>query len=101
MIHEELGGQLLTLAGMIKNAFIPATFRRSSRGIAAILLEIFCSALISCSGAPVISAEPRSAAYSRYRESVRIRTQLMAYTTIDTTSTKSHTGNWLSPPRRP
>ena len=28
-------------------------------------LEIFCSALIRFSGAPVISAEPRSAAYSR------------------------------------
>ena len=50
---------------MMKNAFIPETSRRSRCGISAIWLEIFCSALIRYSGAPVITAEPRSAAYSR------------------------------------
>src|SRR6266540_3198846 len=55
----------LTRAGMMKNAFIPSTWRRSCCGISVIWLEIFCSALIRYSGAPVITAEPRSAAYSR------------------------------------
>ena len=53
------------LAGMMKNAFMPSTLRRSWFGISVICDEIFCSALIRYSGAPVISAEPRSAAYSR------------------------------------
>ena len=56
---------LFTLAGMMKNAFMPSTWRRSCCGISVIWLEIFCNALIRYSGAPVISAEPRSAAYSR------------------------------------
>jgi len=34
-------------------------------GILKMSLEIFCNALIRCSGAPVISADPRSAANSR------------------------------------
>src|SRR5581483_7557621 len=55
------------LAGMMKNAFIPCTSRRSWLGIRVICDEIFCSALIRYSGAPVSSAEPRSAAYSRER----------------------------------
>ena len=62
------------LVGMMKNAFIAWTSRRSRCGIWVMPLEIFWSALIRCSGAPVMSAEPRSAAYSRYRESVRMRT---------------------------
>ena len=56
---------VLTLVGMMKNAFIVWTSRRSRCGISVIWLEIFCSALIRYSGAPVISAEPRSAANSR------------------------------------
>ncbi len=50
---------------MMKNAFMPSTSRRSCFGISVICDEIFCSALISYSGAPVIIAAPRSAAYSR------------------------------------
>jgi hypothetical protein len=63
------------LVGMMKNAFIASTSRRSCFGIVAIPDAIFCRALIRFSGAPVISAAPRSAAYSRYREIVRIRTK--------------------------
>ena len=51
--------------GTMKNAFMPATSRRSCCGICVMPLAIFWSALIRFSGAPVISAEPRSAAYSR------------------------------------
>ena len=66
VIHEELARRTLrTCAGMMKNALIPCTWRRSWFGISVICDEIFCSALIRYSGAPVISAEPRSAAYSR------------------------------------
>ena len=54
-----------TEVGMMKKAFIPATSRRSRCGIRIMSLEIFWSALIRYSGAPVISAAPRSAAYSR------------------------------------
>ena len=54
-----------TFVGMMKNAFIPWTSRRSRCGIRYMSLAIFCSALIRYSGAPVITAEPRSAAYSR------------------------------------
>src|SRR5580765_2176449 len=54
-----------TLAGMMKNAFMLSTSRRSRCGIRNISLEIFCSALIRFSGAPVMRAEPRSAANSR------------------------------------
>ena len=54
-----------TEAGMMKKAFIACTSRRSRCGILNISLEIFWSALIRFSGAPVITAEPRSAAYSR------------------------------------
>ncbi len=50
---------------MMKKAFMPSTWRRSRFGISVICEEIFCSALIRYSGAPVISAEPRSAQYSR------------------------------------
>ena len=53
------------LVGMMKKAFIPCTSRRSRCGICVMPLEIFWSALIRFSGAPVMSAEPRSAAYSR------------------------------------
>ena len=64
--HEELARRaLFTDVGMMKNAFIPSTSRRSRCGIRNMSLAIFCSALIRCSGAPVISAEPRSAANSR------------------------------------
>ena len=42
----------------------------------------FWSALIKYSGAPVISADPRSAAYSRYREIVRIRMKLTAFAVV-------------------
>src|SRR6266516_1963325 len=47
--------------GTMKKAFIPATSRRSRCGIRSMSLEIFWSALIRYSGAPVITAEPRSA----------------------------------------
>ena len=55
----------LAFAGMMKNAFMPWTSRRSWFGISVICDEIFWSALIRYSGAPVITAEPRSAANSR------------------------------------
>ena len=55
----------LILGEMMKKALMPSTARRSRFGISVICDEIFCSALIRYSGAPVISAEPRSAAYSR------------------------------------
>ena len=44
---------------------IASTSRRSRCGIRIISPVIFWSALIRCSGAPVISAAPRSAVYSR------------------------------------
>jgi hypothetical protein len=50
---------------MMKKAFMPSTSRRSRCGMRTMSLAIFCSALISCSGAPVMSAAPRSAANSR------------------------------------
>jgi hypothetical protein len=53
------------LVGMMKKAFMPCTSRRSRCGICVMPLEIFWSALIRFSGAPVMIAEPRSAAYSR------------------------------------
>ena len=55
----------LTFVGMMKNAFIDSTSRRSRCGIWVIRDAIFCSALIRFSGAPVIRAAPRSAVYSR------------------------------------
>ena len=45
--------------------YMPSTCRRSLFGMSVIWDEIFCSALIKYSGAPVIRAEPRSAQYSR------------------------------------
>ena len=49
---------LFTDVGMMKNAFMVSTWRRSRSGILNMSLAIFCSALIRCSGAPVISADP-------------------------------------------
>ena len=54
-----------TFVGMMKNAFMPSSWRRSRCGMRVMSLAIFCSALIRFSGAPVMSAAPRSAAYSR------------------------------------
>ena len=50
---------------MMKNAFIPSTCAQVLLRDQVICDEIFWSALIRYSGAPVIIAEPRSAAYSR------------------------------------
>ena len=47
-----------------------------------VMHEIFCSALIRYSGAPVISAEPRSAAYSRGKFSTRSPITLRAISVV-------------------
>src|SRR5436305_1391863 len=47
----------LMFVGMMKKAFIVSTSRRSRSGIRNMSLEIFWSALIRCSGAPVSSAQ--------------------------------------------
>ena len=54
-----------TLVGMMKNAFILPTARRSWSGTRCISPEIRTSADARALGLPVMIAEPRSAAYSR------------------------------------
>ena len=73
-VAKSSAAPFFTDVGMMKNAFIASTSRRSRDGIRWIVPAIFWSALIRCSGAPVMRAAPRSAPYSRYREIVRMRT---------------------------
>ena len=58
---------------MMKNAFIPSTSLRSLVGMRSIIPLIFIRADASTEGRPVRIADPRSAEYSRYRESALIR----------------------------
>jgi hypothetical protein len=53
------------LVGKTKKAFIADALRKSSFGMGGTWSAIFCSALMSCSGAPVRRAAPRSATNSR------------------------------------
>jgi len=74
-------------AGMMKNAFIPSTFRRSCFGTCAIVPLIFIRAEMRFEGFPVMMADPRSAEYSRYLESAWISRKLTIQTTIETSQT--------------
>ncbi len=65
-------------AGAKKNAFSGSTWRRSLVGICDIEPLTFCSADISALGCPVSSAPLRSAASSRYRDSILISRKLIA-----------------------
>jgi len=71
-VRRESRPTMPDLIGMMKKAFISASPRMSSFGTLSISPEIFRSAEASADGFPVMAAAPRSAAYSRYRESARM-----------------------------
>ena len=91
-----------TAAGMIKKAFIPSTFLRSSEGMRGITSLIFSSADVRFEGWPVIIAEPLSAANSLYLERARMSRKLATQTAMETIHTSMRPPeSRLLPPKAP
>ena len=76
----------------MKNAFISAAARRSRSGTPLIAPEIRMSADDSALGRPVMTAAPRSAANSRWRDSASISTKESRYTATETSMTTMKAG---------